>query len=159
VTAIAIFLYGPARQPFLEESLHRLYSTFPDGWPGVGLLLLRVTLGATLIVVGFAYLSQHRYLSPKLWVMCSLMLYSGVSLIAGFLTSITAVSAFVGAAGATFSWLPAPTWNLFSGNVLSFDVIAMALATILLGPGAFSIDARLFGHRKVIIPRLQRPQV
>src|SRR3954452_12432273 len=31
--------------------LQRLFSTFPDGWPGVGLLLLRV--GAAITLIGF----------------------------------------------------------------------------------------------------------
>jgi len=35
---------------------------------------------------------------------------------------------------------------------LSIDAIVMALVAILLGPGAFSLDARLFGRRRVIIP-------
>jgi hypothetical protein len=28
----------------------------------------------------------------------------------------------------------------------------MLLALILIGPGAFSVDARLFGRREIIIP-------
>jgi len=134
--------------------LHRLYSTFPDGWYGVGLLLLRVTLGVTLMVQGSAYLLQVKDPGFGLWAMCVIALCSGASLLVGFLTPIAATFSFLAVAGITFSWLPAPSWNLFSGNLLSFDAITMALATILLGPGAFSIDARLFGRRKIIIPRL-----
>jgi hypothetical protein len=33
----------------------------------------------------------------------------------------------------------------------------MAAAIGLLGPGAFSVDARLFGHRRIIIPRAPYP--
>jgi hypothetical protein len=33
----------------------------------------------------------------------------------------------------------------------------MAVAVALLGPGAFAVDARLFGRREVVIPRPSRP--
>jgi uncharacterized membrane protein YphA (DoxX/SURF4 family) len=34
----------------------------------------------------------------------------------------------------------------------AFNLAAMSAALVLLGPGAFSLDARLFGRRKIIIP-------
>jgi uncharacterized membrane protein YphA (DoxX/SURF4 family) len=134
--------------------LYRLYSTFPDGWYGLGLLLLRAALGATLIVLGSVYLSEHKDLSLGLWAMCIVALSSGALLLVGLVTPIAGVSALVAAASFTLSSLPAPGWNPFSGRLLGFDAISMALATVLLGPGAFSIDAHLFGRRKIIIPRL-----
>jgi uncharacterized membrane protein YphA (DoxX/SURF4 family) len=33
----------------------------------------------------------------------------------------------------------------------------MSLALALLGPGAFSVDARLFGRLEIIIPERRRP--
>ena len=89
----------------------------------------------------------------RLWVMCIIALCSGASLLVGFLTPIAATFSFLVITGVMFSWLPASSWNLFGVNLLSFNAVTMALATILLGPGAFSIDARLFGRRKIIIPR------
>ena len=35
--------------------------------------------------------------------------------------------------------------------------IVMATAIVLLGPGAFSLDARLFGRREIVIPLAARP--
>jgi len=134
--------------------LHRLYSTFPGGWYGLGLLLLRVALGITLMVQASAYLLALKDPRFWLWAACVLALCSGASLLIGFLTPIVGAFALLAAAGVTFSRLPAPAWNLFSSNLLCFDAITMALAMVLLGPGAFSIDARLFGRRKIIIPRL-----
>lgn len=132
--------------------MHRLYSTFPDGWAGLGLLLLRLALGATIIIQGSAYLFERQGLRSGPWAVCLLALASGGALLMGFLTPIASVVALLGGVGIAFSWLPAPSWNLFSGNPLSIDAIIMALAAVFLGPGAFSIDARLFGRRKVIIP-------
>jgi uncharacterized membrane protein YphA (DoxX/SURF4 family) len=137
-----------------RKGLHRLYSTFPDGWHGLGLLLLRVSLAATLIVQGFAYLSGQKDSRFGLWAMCLLSLCSGGSLLIGLVTPVGGATALLLGIGATLSWLPAPSRNFFSGNLLSLDALAIALAAILLGPGAFSIDARLFGRRKIIIPRL-----
>jgi uncharacterized membrane protein YphA (DoxX/SURF4 family) len=34
----------------------------------------------------------------------------------------------------------------------AFNLAAIAAALVLLGPGAFSLDARLFGRREIIIP-------
>jgi len=132
--------------------LHRLYSTFPGSWSGLGLLLLRVALGATVIIQGSAYLLERQDLRFGPWAVCLLALGSGSALLVGFLTPIASVVAFLGGVGIAFSWLPVPSWNLFSGNPLSIDAIIMALAAVFLGPGAFSLDARLFGRRKVIIP-------
>ena len=137
-----------------RKGLLRLYSTFPDGWYGLGLLLLRVALAATLMVQGFAYLFGQKDSRFGLWAMGLLLLGSGGSLLIGFLTPLGSATALLLGIAATLSRLPAPGWNFFSGNLLSLDALAIALAAILLGPGAFSIDARLFGRRKIIIPRL-----
>jgi hypothetical protein len=43
----------------------------------------------------------------------------------------------------------------FGLGLSTYDVIEMVMLTsviLLLGPGAFSIDARLFGRREVFIP-------
>jgi hypothetical protein len=124
--------------------LHRLYSTFPDGWHGLGLLLLRVALAATLIVQGFAYLSGQKDLAFGFWALCLVALLSGGSLLIGLLTPVGSTAALLVAIVATLSWLPAPSWIFFSGNLLNINAIVIALAGILLGPR----------RRKVIIPRL-----
>jgi hypothetical protein len=36
-------------------------------------------------------------------------------------------------------------------------VLSIASAAMLLGPGAHSLDARIFGRREVIIPKATRP--
>jgi uncharacterized membrane protein YphA (DoxX/SURF4 family) len=134
-------------------SLRKLYSTFPGGWFGLGLLLLRVATAVTLILQGAAYVTELRTLQLGTWVVCLITLGSGVSLLAGFVTPIASVLAVVVEVGVTFLWLPAAGWNFFHGNPLSLDVIVMALASAFLGPGAFSLDAHLFGRRRIIIPR------
>jgi len=36
--------------------LQRLFSTFPNGWPGIGILLQRVLTATTLFCYGIAHL-------------------------------------------------------------------------------------------------------
>jgi len=54
-------------------------------------------------------------------------------------------------AGLALSGVPSPTPNLFNNNLALLFVIIVAAAIILIGPGAFSLDARLFGRREIII--------
>jgi hypothetical protein len=50
-----------------------------------------------------------------------------------------------------------PDGELFAGRMASFEMIVMGVAIALLGPGVFSLDARLFGRHEVIIPPASRP--
>jgi uncharacterized membrane protein YphA (DoxX/SURF4 family) len=136
-----------------ELSLQRLYSTFPGGWHGVGLLLLRVAIGGTLILQGSAYLPHLRGLRLEIWSVCLLAIAGGTALLVGFLTPIASSLAVLGGTGIMLSWLPTANWNVFNCNPLSLAAVIVAVASGLLGPGAFSLDAHLFGLRKVIIPR------
>jgi uncharacterized membrane protein YphA (DoxX/SURF4 family) len=138
--------------------LQRLYSTFPGGRLGIGLLLLRVAIGATLIIQGSAYLLEPQDLAIRTWVVCLLALGTGGSLLMGFLTPVASALALLSGLGITFLWVPTPSCNLLHGNPLSLNVLVVALACALLGPGAFSLDARLFGRRKIIIPRSPSPK-
>lgn len=134
--------------------MHRLYSTFPAGWSGAGLFLLRVALGGTLIIQGLAYLRGLDASGFEPWAVCLMLLVCGGALLIGIVTPIASALAFLVCTGLTFSLVSVPGWNLLSGNVLSIDAIMIALAAGFLGPGAFSLDARLFGRRTIIIPRV-----
>ena len=123
--------------------MQRLYSMFPQGGPGVGLLLLRIATAAM-----FALNVTHRFnfSSPALyWAVVSLIAVISFSLCLGFLTPILAVIAGVTAVA-----------NLFlvdqPGNVVYVLRILTAGALFFLGPGAYSVDAKLFGLRVTIVP-------
>lgn len=137
--------------------MQRLYSTFPSGWPGMGLLLLRLAIGVTLIIQGFAYLPELQDLRVGTWAVCLLALASGSSLLVGLLTPVAGALAVLAGVGMTFFCFPAANWHFLYGNPLSLDVVVMAMVSALLGPGAFSLDAQLFGRRKIIIPRSSSP--
>ncbi|MBS1850323.1 MAG: hypothetical protein JST79_05390 [Acidobacteria bacterium] len=115
------------------------------------LLLLRVTVGVTLITQGAAYLPELSKISD--WTVCLLALGGGLGLLLGILTRVFGAIAVAGYIGLTFQWLPAPSYNFFHENPLSYDVILMAVVCMLLGPGAFSLDGHFFGRRKIVIPQ------
>ncbi len=137
--------------------MQRLYSTFPGGWAGLGLLLLRAAIGGTLILLASAYLPQLQELRLATFAVCLLAFASGTALLVGFLTPVANSLVVLGGMGMAFSWLPAPNWTLFNCHPLTLDALIVATASALLGPGAFSLDARLFGLRKVIISRSPAP--
>jgi uncharacterized membrane protein YphA (DoxX/SURF4 family) len=131
----------------------RLYSEFPDRAPGAGLLLLRVTVGATLIAQAVLHISELGDSKPAFAVFCVLALVLGACLILGFLTRIAALVIASLAAGFTWLLLMAGSSDLLPNLLLSINAVILGTAIVLLGPGALSFDAVLFGRRQVIIPR------
>ena len=132
------------------------FSTFPGGKAGVGLLLLRAGVGAAAITQGGAYLADLEHLSLWAWAMGLLAIAGGVLLLIGFLTKAACGLAALASVGVALPWLPAPALSVFNSTVSLVFVSIMAIAIILLGPGAFSLDRRLFGRREIIIPHSNR---
>jgi len=131
--------------------LPRIYTRFPSRGPGIALLLLRAATGATLILHA-GVLSQLQDLRIAVVAMGVLAFFSGLALLAGFLTPIVSIVALLLMVGSGPAWFPTFDGGAIAGSLPSLDVAVMAAAILLLGPGAFSVDAHLFGRRKIIIP-------
>jgi uncharacterized membrane protein YphA (DoxX/SURF4 family) len=132
--------------------MQRLFSTFPDGRPGAGLLLLRGAVGVTLLVLGGTCLEHAR--QDAGWNLAAglLAVASGASLLIGFLTPVGVFAGLLALVLLLSSQSPdAPV--LLNGKLAAPLVVVVAAALALLGPGAFSVDARLFGRREINIPR------
>lgn len=129
----------------------RLYSGFPGRAPGAGLVLLRLAVGGTIAARIFS--CAPGWQDARLAGVAVCLLAIGACIVFGFLTRIAAVILAILAASVTFSPLARPVFGSVQARPFGFDVLIIALAIALLGPGAFSFDAVLFGRRKVIIPR------
>jgi uncharacterized membrane protein YphA (DoxX/SURF4 family) len=71
----------------------------------------------------------------------------GASLLIGFLTPFCGAVAFLGSALLIFLSIQRGDLELSA-----FCITIISAAILLLGPGTFSLDARLFGRREIIIP-------
>jgi uncharacterized membrane protein YphA (DoxX/SURF4 family) len=134
-----------------EASLQRLFFTFPGSWPGIALLLLRAAIGVTAVAQAVIYLSQGGGWTFELLFSCGILLAGGFCLLIGFATPL--VAALIGIAVLVNAVaLPVLSGYLFNSRLATVEIIVMAVAIALLGPGAFSVDARLFGRREIVIP-------
>jgi uncharacterized membrane protein YphA (DoxX/SURF4 family) len=120
-------------------------------------LLLRLALGATALVQANFYLIDPSHSTLGAWIGGLLAAVGGALLVAGFLTPVASALIGLGSAGIAFSWFPAPMTNIIDTSLAGAFVIVMSIAIAFLGPGAFSVDCRLFGRREIIIPYPSRP--
>jgi uncharacterized membrane protein YphA (DoxX/SURF4 family) len=115
-----------------------------------------VSIGLTSVVQGAFYLVHGSTWTLGGLFSCFLLAVGGTCLLIGFLTPCGSVLTGIAILGSAISLLPAPAGNLFEGRLVSFETIVLATAIALLGPGAFSVDARLFGRREIVIPASSR---
>ena len=140
------------------SSVQRLFSGFPAGAPGAGLLLLRLTLGVYLIAQGARILDPFMGTGtpPTIFAaLTALAMFVGGSLGAvGVLTPITqSTSVAVGLITLIdVLWPPPAVPGLDVPWPLAMTTTVMAVSLVFLGPGAYSIDAFLFGRREISIP-------
>jgi uncharacterized membrane protein YphA (DoxX/SURF4 family) len=122
--------------------VRRLYSTFAGGCPGAGLLLLRLVVGSVFVVYGASRLWGDPPLQTTL-TSASLTGF-GLLLIAGLWTPL------VGTAVAGIEIWRALTSGQEPLVYLISGTVGAALA--LCGPGRWSVDARLFGWKRIEAP-------
>jgi putative oxidoreductase len=123
----------------LEALLQRLFSTFANSWPGFGLLIQRLVTGIALLYAG---ITQVKAPTAGLMIPETAGAVLGLFILAGFWTPVAgalvvAVEVWIILAGGSDLW-----------RSLIIAVLAGTLA--MIGPGAWSVDARLFGRKQIL---------
>jgi len=120
--------------------MQRTYSMFPPGAPGTGLVLLRLCL-VTLLwpALNAAQFSTAGHIMS--W--CAIGIALALAL--GMLTPIACALCLVLASVEVFT-------PMFSQPIHVLPLALNAIALVLLGPGAYSADARLYGYRVLTLP-------
>jgi|SRR5215475_3215412 len=104
---------------------------FPGGWPGAGLLVLRLAAAIPLLLEGSS--GYARFIAIGVG---SLLLAGLWTPVAGALQAIIEV------------------WIFFStgdGANVHLLLAALGVSLVMLGPGAWSVDSRLFGRKRIDI--------
>jgi putative oxidoreductase len=118
--------------------IQRLFSSFPDSWPGAGLLLLRLAIGVPAVVSALWILSSGP--EPGRVVAHVMALSCGSLVLLGLWTPV--------AAGAL------ALLQVLCALARHYDLMQLAAALVplslsVLGPGAWSIDAKLYGRKRL----------
>lgn len=137
--------------------LQRIFSTFPGAWPGLGLVILRFALGVTIASEGVACLSAGHEFKASSWVVCLAALASAALLLIGYLTPLAGAAGGLLGLASLLPLFPASAPTLFDNKLAACLAFAVGAAITCLGPGAFSLDARFFGRREIVIPDTPRP--
>jgi hypothetical protein len=117
--------------------VQRLFSMFPRGAPGIALAVLRVAVAATLWTGG------PLACFPPAWMTLASVPFAMALCLGIFTPAVAVVCAAMHAASLACCG---------PGQMLPAIVaIANASALALLGPGAYSIDCRLFGRRVFVV--------
>ncbi|WP_158794061.1 hypothetical protein [Granulicella sp. L60] len=118
--------------------MQRLFTTFANGWPGFGIFIQRLVTGVVLVlhgVVALNHASEAGLLIPQV---AGAVL--GLLIMLGLWTPLTGALIVV-----------IEVWIALAGGGSGLSLILAVLGGTLamIGPGAWSIDARLFGRKHI----------
>src|SRR6516162_5297108 len=112
---------------------------FPQGGPGLALLLLRISVATIFLIEAVS-----RSGGSSSHILLAGILLMSVSLTIGFLTPLLSLVVCISAVVAFLIGLPL-------NRLILVCLILNSAALALLGPGAYSVDARLFGRRVLVV--------
>ncbi len=140
VASLAPFSCLSGREEMVKVgAMQRLFSMFPTGAAGIALALLRLTAAAMLLMIAYP---RGDFILPP-WA------FAGLSVLAVFL--------FLGAFTPILCTLCCCLELAAVFGLQGVDAVHMVFSIVdtaalgLLGPGGYSLDARMFGRRRVIL--------
>ena len=113
----------------------------------MGLLILRLTAAGTIQFLIFLFFFDLVRSTFRGWLIAAVLIVFSAILISGFLTPV--ISALIFAGAILFLILSPREMN----SLFVIYLIILSFVIILLGPGAYSIDARLFGRREIVLAK------
>jgi uncharacterized membrane protein YphA (DoxX/SURF4 family) len=116
--------------------MQRLFGTFPSRGAGLALVVLRVAVATALVTRVWLCPAQGATVLMALSVVAALLITVGL-----FTPIVSGSAALVSLGFIRFSSEPS----------MSALTIAILIALALLGAGAYSVDARLYGRRRLVI--------
>lgn len=119
--------------------MQRLFSTFANGWPGFGLLIQRLVAGIALLNGGMAVFEE----TSKSATMAPHVIGAALSILIliGLWTPVAGVLS-----------APVELWTALvtpGGWCNAIFVATLGVTIAMIGPGAFSVDARMFGRKNL----------
>lgn len=115
-------------------------------------------MGGAATAQGGLYLANAAEPAAATWTLGLIAVASGAGVLVGFLTPGAGAVAGLTTIAIVSSWTPSPASPLPIDGMAALFVMADAAVLALLGPGAHSMDAYLFGRREIIIPHESRPR-
>jgi hypothetical protein len=136
-----LFTFAPTRNRCLVSfEMQRLFSMFPLGAAGIALMLLRISAAGTLLTISF----------PQVELPSSEWAFGGLAVLAAFLLLGVFTPAICTLCCVLEIALLISLHGRSGGLYLLFSIVDTA-ALGLLGPGGYSLDARMFGRRRVVL--------